>query len=77
MNPQKKLTTEQQAEERLQTVGQQQTSESIQEFATPEEMLRQDAGQTVVPPSVSQRLQESIAQQPPADQPWWKRWFRA
>jgi hypothetical protein len=45
------------------------------EFGTVEELLRHDAGQTPVPPSVAQRLEDSLAGCEPArpPKPWWKR----
>jgi hypothetical protein len=43
------------------------------EFATPEELLRHDAGQTDVPPTVAQRLDDSIRREPKPARPWWKR----
>ena len=73
MNPQKKLTVRQ-AEEQ-QAVNQQQTQQQpVREFATVEEMLRHDAMHTLVPPSISHRLQDSVSQLPkPARPGWWRR----
>jgi hypothetical protein len=51
-------------------------TQSAREFATPEEILRCDAGQTVVPPQVLERLRDSLAREPQPQRPWWKRWFR-
>lgn len=49
---------------------------TAREFATVEELLRLDAGQTTVPPAIAQRLQKSAAQiNPPAVRPWWKNLF--
>lgn len=45
------------------------------EFASPEEVLRYDAAHTEVPANVAQRLQKSLADQPPLSQPWWRRFF--
>jgi hypothetical protein len=46
------------------------------EFASPEEALRYDAAQTVVPPRVAERLRESIEREPrPAPASWWQRMF--
>ena len=45
------------------------------EFATPEELLRHDAGQTPVPPSVARRLADSLAALPAPARPWWRRLF--
>ena len=48
---------------------------TAREFGSVEEMLRHDALHTPVPPNVAHRLQESLAQVPPAPRPWWRRWF--
>ncbi len=48
---------------------------NVQEFATTEELLRADANQIVVPPSIAQRLQKSTADLPRPGRSWWKRLF--
>jgi len=45
------------------------------EFASAEEMLRHDAGQTPVPPAVAERLQRSVAQEPKPPRSLWQRLF--
>jgi hypothetical protein len=45
------------------------------EFASAEEMLRHDAGQTPVPPAVAERLQQSVAQEPKPSRSLWQRLF--
>jgi len=68
---------------RLNTQGQEQTSSlqnnaeqrSAVEFATAEEMLRHDAGQTAVPPAVADRLQRSVELEPKPTRSWWQRLF--
>jgi hypothetical protein len=72
MNPHSKLRQEQQHESELR---QNEQSQSAQEFESVDEMIRLDANQTVPPPSIAERLKESIAQEPPPAQPWWKRLF--
>lgn len=64
------------------TSNQEQQTESSQsqeqtpvEFESTEELLRYDASLTEVPPSIAERLQESIAQQTGDQRPWWKRWL--
>ncbi|HEV2454832.1 MAG TPA: hypothetical protein VGY98_11250 [Verrucomicrobiae bacterium] len=53
-----------------------QASETIHEFALPEDALCFDAKQTAVPQSVAQRLSQSLQRHPPpAARPWWKRLF--
>jgi len=72
MKRQTKLTTEQQHEHAAELHTH---SQSAQEFATVEEMLRRDAAQTVVPPEIEQRLQKSARDLPAPKASWWKRWF--
>ncbi|HYG35536.1 MAG TPA: hypothetical protein VEC99_12165 [Clostridia bacterium] len=73
MKPQKKLTTQQQAEEQAAQLEQAQQQAGL-EFANAEEMLRHDALHTPVPPNVARRLQESIANLPaPPPRSWWQR----
>jgi len=57
------------------THAQSQTSQTIHEFATPEDALRFDAKQTTVPESVAQRLGRSLQTLPCPPRPWWKRLF--
>jgi len=73
MNQQSKLNSQGQEQEQPQTTVQQTQQAVAHEFATPEEMLRHDALHTPVPPTVAQRLQESIGKAPPRAQSWWRR----
>lgn len=79
MNPPKKVTVRQQAEDQQHAVGEQQMQhQNAREFATVEEMLRHDALHTPVPPAIAQRLEESVAQlPPPRSRSWWRRLFGA
>jgi len=43
------------------------------EFATPEELLRHDAAQTEVPPTVAKRLDESLQNEPKPTRSLWRR----
>ena len=52
-----------------------QSSQSIHEFATPEDVLRFDARHTAVPDRVAQRLGHSVQNLPGPTRPWWKRLF--
>lgn len=55
--------------------GSQQSSQ-VHEFASAEDLIRADASTAAVPPSIEQRLAESIAREPaPSGKPWWKRIF--
>lgn len=66
--------TQASAEARAQANQQASASESVGEFATPEELLRHDAAQTPVPPEVADRLRASLDAEP-ATKPasWWRR----
>jgi hypothetical protein len=52
-----------------------QSQQTIHDFATPEDMLRFDAKQTMTPNNVAERLSRSLKNQPRLAQPWWKRLF--
>jgi len=73
MNPRKlqQSTREESVQENQLASEQKQVA---REFNSAEEMLRHDAGQTLVPPEIAARLQESIAKEPP-QRNWWRRWF--
>ncbi len=72
MNPQKRLNTQQQAEQQQQA-GAQEGSQG-QAFENVEELLRHDALHTPVPPTIAYRLEQSIAREaPPERRPWWRR----
>jgi hypothetical protein len=73
MKYEKKFRPQEQVSE---TQSQSQANQTIREFASPEEMLRFDAKQTLVPPGVAQRLSRSLQNEPRPQRPWWKRWFR-
>lgn len=45
------------------------------EFSTAEEMIRFDAAQTTPPPSLAERIQESINREPRPKRSWWSRLF--
>ena len=76
MKRQVKHTAEQQEEQQQESLSQSQTQQTAaREFASPEEMLREDRRQTTVPPGVEQRLIKSIENlpKPKSGRPWWKR----
>lgn len=73
MKQRNKLSRE---EEQLnQQVQHSQAAHAPLEFDTPEELLRHDAAQVPVPPSIATRLQDSAAGIAPPRRPWWKRFF--
>ena len=75
MNPDhSKLRQQQHSEEAAESQLHQQP-QAGQEFPTVEDMLRFDAQQNVPAASISERLKESIAREPPPPLPWWKRLF--
>jgi hypothetical protein len=71
---QSELETQHQQQETTQETTQ---TSAAREFATPEEMLRHDAAQTVVPPEIKTRLADSVQQEPaPNRSPsWWQKLF--
>jgi hypothetical protein len=50
------------------------TKSQAKEFASVEELIREDVAQTAVPPTIAARLNESIAQSP-KPKAWWKQFF--
>lgn len=52
-----------------------QSNQTVHEFTLPEDALRFDAKQTVVPAAVAERLSRSVQRNPPPSRPWWKRLF--
>jgi hypothetical protein len=48
---------------------------TVQEFATVEELLRHDAAQTSVPTVLADRLQKSSADFPRPNRSWWQKLF--
>lgn len=50
-----------------------QSQQAGQEFATPEDLLRHDARQTLVPPGIAERLGKSIQTEPKPERSWWQR----
>jgi len=54
----------------------QESQPQAREFASAEELMREDAAKVEVPEAVKSRLAESIAQEMPAKSgPWWKKLF--
>lgn len=73
MKQQTKFTSQEQQKPEI--AGQQTQQKSVKEFGSVEEMLRHDALHTPVPPTIAQRLQKSVAQEPPPRRSWWKNLF--
>ncbi len=44
-------------------------------FESVDELLRQDAAQTALPPRLEARLAQSIENTPPPARSWWQRWL--
>ncbi len=67
------MKREHHSEENLSASQQQHTgSHAAQDFADSDALLQFDAAQTVVPPQIAQRLQESLGPVPAAGS-WWKK----
>jgi hypothetical protein len=70
MKQQSKLTTNQQEDH---TSEMRAAKTAGQEFSSVEELLRHDAGQTVVPPGIAQRLSQSVNEGEAPRRAWWRR----
>jgi hypothetical protein len=71
-----KLNARQKSEEQEQVARSQEQFESqtVLEFASPEELLRHDSIHTPLPPAIAERLKKSLEGQPvPPSPPWWRR----
>jgi hypothetical protein len=68
-------TSKLQQQQNQQTVEQTAARQAAREFASPEDLLRHDADQTVPPPALAHRVAESIAKEPRPARSWWQRWF--
>jgi hypothetical protein len=73
MNQHKKFNS---GAEHEQIIRSQATQDSVREFSTVEELLRDDAARTTAPATIEQRLQKSSADFPQPSRPWWKRLFQ-
>ncbi len=68
MKQQSKLSQEQQH-----AAAHQSQTQAGQEFSNAEELLRFDAAQTVVPPTIAQRLKATAGKTPPEPRrSWWQ-----
>ena len=72
MNPKIPKLRQQQKQEAVEQTGHLRTA---REFASVEEMLRDDAAQTSPPPRLAHRVAESIAKEPKPGRSWWQRLF--
>ena len=71
MKHEKKLSAQEQQVSQVQS----QQTQTIREFASPDELLRFDRQQTMVPPEIAQRLGQSLQNEPRPPKPWWRRWL--
>lgn len=74
-NPSKSRLRHQQQQEQT---SEQQIDRQVQrgqEFASVEDLVRYDAGQTTLPPAIAERLQRSLKSEPPPKRSWWQRLF--
>jgi len=70
MKHQSKFSTNQQQEQAAELHT---AKKAGQEFESVEQLLRHDAGQTLLPPSIAQRLRESIGESEAPRRAWWRR----
>ena len=67
--------TEQKSQEQEQVAEVHSQQTSTREFTSPEELLQHDAAQTLVPPTVANRLADSLRSEPKPERSWWRRIF--
>jgi hypothetical protein len=70
-----KRQTKQTSREAESLAATQRQEAAAQEFATPEDLLRHDARQTLVPPGIAERLGKTIQNEPKPERSWWRRWL--
>ena len=77
MKSQSKLNSQEQKKQEQHAAEQHAAQTTAKEFGSVEELLRYDAQQTVVPPGIAKRLQESLRENPapPPPRSWWRRFF--
>lgn len=75
MNPEPSKLRHQEIEQQTAELHQTQQKQTGREFASVEELIRQDAQNTPVPPVVAERLVESMAREPKPPRSWWRRIF--
>jgi hypothetical protein len=64
-----------QEKEKLEQAQHTEPKTEARDFSSVEEMLRFDANQTSPPTTISDRLKESLNQEPQPKKSWWRRLF--
>ena len=79
MNPEFSKLQQKEHQQDIHQAASQMKSGSDQErqFETVEELLRFDSEQNPVPGGVAEKLNESLAKEPPPPQSWWQKLFRS
>jgi len=70
-----KRQTKHTSQEQEELVAQEKQQVTAREFTSPEELLQHDAAQTMVPPTVANRLADSLRSEPKPERSWWRRMF--
>jgi hypothetical protein len=70
-----KQRTEQKSQEQEHVAETQSQQTSAREFTSAEELLQHDATQIAVPPTVANRLADSLRSEPKPERSWWRRIF--
>ena len=73
MKRQIKLTPQEQSQQHAAAEHEQ----TVREFASADELLRDDAAHTIVPPAVAERLRQSAADIPAPARSWWQKLFKS
>ncbi len=75
MKPDPSKLRQETREQQSADLGLTQQHQTAVQFESVEKLIRHDAERTVVPPQIAERLNESIAREPKAAKPWWRRLF--
>ncbi|MFO1511737.1 MAG: hypothetical protein U1F83_02300 [Verrucomicrobiota bacterium] len=70
-----KRQTKHTSQEQEQLAAHEKQQVAAREFTSPEQLLKHDAAQTLVPPAVANRLAESLRSEPKQERSWWRRMF--
>jgi hypothetical protein len=76
MDPKRQKLEQQQHQETRPLGGEQELrGEAHREFATVDDLLREDAALTVPPEALAHKVAQSVAALPARSGSWWSRWF--
>ncbi len=75
MKPEYTKLRQEERSEQVQSLSEASAAKQAQEFASVDDLLRFDSQNHPVPPEVGERLNSSLAAEPPRNKPWYKKIF--